>query len=162
MKLDLSRLGFRAIGESWVLETTCNQVAVIAIGGKFSHPGELCRTVCVRALCMRTAQEVVPSGFAKEPLDYPIKLSPTDVLAFDSADWNYTSTLLQSPRGYLTCQEECDKLAAAIQRTLLPWVETLDRSVWLEQISANGQDGWIERMWIEDLASNNRLVDVPS
>ena len=151
MELNLESHGFVAEDESWWLNTGDSQISIIAIGGKYSRPNALCRTVCVRSQLMRTQEEIVPTGMAREPLDYPVKLSPGLTVRFNHDRWVYESRLLDYPFGYLESQEQCDQLVNAIVEKLLPWAKGLTAESWLNQLTEHGKDGWIERLWIEDL-----------
>lgn len=102
---------------------------------------------------MRNTEEVVPKGFVNNPFDYPVKMEPKEIISFDQKSWRYASRLLNYPYGYLASQKDCDKLVKAIETRILPWARDLDQVSWIHEIQTQGERGWIENLWIEDLTT---------
>ena len=152
----LTKLGFVSRGKSFVRTVNDRQLAIIALTGRFSQAGAKCFVICFRHTFLRDLESEIPDPFPLNAHNFPVKLSP-DELQFLSIDsWQYRSDLLRYPFGYLSSQKQASQFVHLVATCLLPWSEALTASKLHEEILQHGQDGYIERIWLDDYT--NRIT----
>jgi hypothetical protein len=133
---------YRLINGQW-------QVAFIRSGGKFQQPGCVTFVICVRHTSMRNV-EGERQSVEKEPFAYPFKLIMRHV---QRQDFKYRSTLLNYETETLERSADWSSVLRGLEDTIPAWLRSLDVATLSKQIVSGGEDGYIERLWVEDLAA---------
>jgi hypothetical protein len=125
---------------------------------RYQSPVKL--TLVIRHRFLRDRQERIPEQPPTEPSDYPVKIAPSHAEAILSPQWRYQphnlgrwpSDTIPYPqwstaqlRAALTPIGEC------LEALLPDLCDLLTPQRMLEQLRANGEDAWCERLWIADL-----------
>ena len=146
----LIEVGFVSRGKSFTHTDHESQLALISLSGRSSRPGKKCIVVCFRHTFLSDVNSELPVPFPLEPTSYPVKLAPNELNALSIDTWKYRSDLLQYPKGYLSSPEDAAQFVQDVTNNLLPWSESLTPKVLMDEIVCNGQDGYVERLWIDD------------
>lgn len=150
--------GFKASGKSLYIEKEDCALALIRLGGKFSVPGTICHTFCFRHQFLRNLREENPKKFEKEVFAYPIKLEPSRISSIGKEGWCYTPTNLRYPNERIDFSTRRENVVLAelkcLRQDLIEAAEFLPEALTPEmmqnQIQENGEDAWVERIWVED------------
>jgi len=124
------------------------QVAFIRHGGRFQTPGEVAFVVGLRKTFLRD-RERQHSEIPKEAHDYPFKLSLDDL---SSRKLRYVSRLLNYDLSSLESSDGWERILELLNKKLPRMLESYSGSKLRKEIKKYGQDGYIEQVWVEDLA----------
>lgn len=123
------------------------QVAFVRKGGRYQRPAEVAFVLCVRHRKMRNQNQAAPD-FEREPLSYPYKFTLSEV---EAGQLNYGGRLLNYGHSTLDAMQSWESVYDALTVSIPSWLSTLSREQFCNHVAERGQDGWIERMWLEDL-----------
>ncbi len=153
----LSR-GFKASGKTLYTENNECTLALIRLGGRKSSPGTICHTFCFRHSFLRNLNKEFPKKFEKEVFAYPIKFEPSKISSIGKEGWRYIPTNLNYPTERIDFSKKKENhLIAELKQLQSDLLEAcgflpkiLKSEVMEYQIRENGEDAWIERIWLED------------
>ncbi len=141
--------GWSVRGKSYAT-FTCGewQLSFIRFGGKFQKPGMVTFVVCARHRCLRDLEKCIPAE-SKNPNDYPFKLTLAEIksgpIRYQSRLLNYELSDYPMVDDWLPVYDQIRKAGEYFGK--------LD-SLWLQgQMDQLDSPGYIERIWIEDLAA---------
>ncbi len=124
------------------------QIAFIRLGGRYQRPGNITFIVCVRHTDLRNLDGQI-NPVEKEPHSYPFKLTLHEI---ELGKLSYQSKLLNYETTDLAISDDWGRLIIALDDTLPEWLKSLSKRVLLEQITSVGESGYMEKVWLEDLA----------
>jgi hypothetical protein len=124
------------------------QVAFIRMGGRYQQAGTVAFVVCIRHTNMRNldAQHL---EIDKEPHSYPFKFTLEDIT---KENFQYQTKLLNYDMSLLPTDDGWSKLYEGMEQKIPSWLSTLTRKKLGHQINKFGNSGYIEKIWLEDLA----------
>lgn len=149
----LSEAGFKTRGKTlyWSDEERC--LSLIRMEGRMQRPGAITHIACFRHNFLRDLNEAVPSAASTEVFAYPFKFLPLEAsaipeyhpmnLSFETESIDYSG----SPSAVL---DRLVSLRIQMVHNHLPSAMKLSPPRALDQIRQNGEDAWIEKLWIED------------
>ena len=132
----------KTFGNAW-------QVAFIRMGGKFQSPGNVTFVVCVRSTNLRNL-DGERSETEKEPHSYPFKFTLDDIR---KRRFKYQCQLNSYEMSDFGMTDDRSEILRAIETTIHTWLTTYSRSALAEEIAKYGEDGYIEKIWLEDLSA---------
>ena len=124
------------------------QIAFVRLGGKFQTPGRITFVICVRHMCMRNLEREL-NPIEKEPFSYPFKLTLRQI---EQDELTYRSTNLNYEHSELGVSDDWHCVLAALEVALPKWLSSQTPQTLKQQIADYGEDAYIERLWLEDLA----------
>ncbi len=149
---------FQSSGKSIYYKNETHTVSLIRLGGRMSVLGGVSHLLCCRHSFLRNLDEKIPDKFEAEVFAYPIKVKPSNVKkGFFGVSLNYEPQNLN--HDYETfiyadkSDEEVREYLAKILNSLTVvkyWFINQPYSKLASQISTNGTNAWIEKLWIED------------
>lgn len=146
----LSESGWHVPNRSFAVKALVSdwQVAFIRHSGRFQRPGEIAFVIGIRKTFLRD-REKRHIEIAKEAHDYPFKLNLDDLsarkLKYSSRLFNYDLSSLKSEDGW-------EKVFELLNQKLSRMLKSYSGSKLLKEIKKYGKNGYVERIWAEDLA----------
>jgi len=135
-------LACKTIGNTW-------QVTFIRLGGKFQKPGKVTFLVCVRSTNLRNL-DGERKEIEKEPHSYPFKFTLDDIRKHR---FKYQCQLNNYEVSELGVADDWSEILRAIEMTIPTWLNTYSQAALAQEIAKNGEDGYIEKIWLEDLST---------
>jgi len=153
---DLVEMGFKSYGRSLSYSEEKNNISLIRLGGRKAAPGQISHLLCFRHTFLPNLNDYVPTKFESEVFSYPIKLKPSSLAKNEEFSLRYCPQNLnyryESFDFLIASDEEVEHYLQDVNRSirkLLDWCSE-SRVKWLEnQIKKNGENAWVERMWLE-------------
>lgn len=136
---------YRALGNGW-------QIAFIRLGGKFQKQGKVTFVVCVRRADLRNI-DGERNEIEKEPNSYPFKFTLDDIR---KRRFNYQCQLNSYEVSDFGMADDWSEILRAIEVSIPAWLVTYSQTALADQIEKNGEDSYIEKIWLEDLSSAGR------
>ncbi len=154
----LAPIGFCVSGKSIHLFSGISHVSLIRLGGRFSMAGSAAWTLCFRHTFLRELTELrVVSGAGLATEQYPFKFTVSELMdgrtemryysrlsRFDHDRLEYANLDSGEVRERLCC------MAKFIGHRFVPWALAVIPELACEQIQRYGEEGWAERIWVED------------
>ena len=131
------------VGEVW-------QIAFIRMGGKFQRPGKVTFVICVRSKNLRNV-EGEHQAVEKEPHSYPFKLTLDDI---GRRRFEYQCKLNSYDMSEVGMTDDWHIVQRALEITIPTWLGSYTQSSLAEEIAKNGDGGYIEKIWLEDLSAD--------
>jgi hypothetical protein len=131
----------REFGGGW-------QVCFVRLGGKFQQPGRIAFVICVRHSCMRNVEREL-NPIEKDPFSYPFKLTLRQI---EEGLLTYHSTNLNYEHSELDVSADWQRVFSALEGAVPKWLSLQTPWTLKQQIVEHGEDAYIERIWLEDLA----------
>ena len=125
------------------------QIAFIRLGGKFQAKGAVSFVICIRSTDMRNLNGEY-TEFEKEPHAYPFKLTFEELRR---GQFSYQCKLNNYERSEIGMEDDWSGVLRAIKVTIPTWLGSYSAETLAKQIRENGEDGYIEWIWLEDLES---------
>ena len=149
----LSEVGFKVRGKTlyWRDEERC--LSLIRMGGRMQRPGAISHVACFRHNFLRDLNEVVPSAVPTEVFAYPFKFLPLEASAipeYHPTNLNFKTESVDYSGSASALLDMLVSLRTQMIHNHLPSAKKLCPSRALDQIRRNGEDAWIEALWIED------------
>ncbi|MBF7073492.1 hypothetical protein ISG33_08805 [Glaciecola sp. MH2013] len=153
-----NKAGFVKSGKSVYFKNEIHTIALMRLGGRMAAAGSISYLICCRHSFLRNADEIIPEKLEKDVFAYPIKIKPTEVkkglfglgikytpknLNFDFEVFTYSNKSEVEVKQYLA------KVSKAVD-LIKEWFINQPPSKLAFQISTNGTNSWIEKLWIED------------
>ena len=132
----------KILGNGW-------QVAFVRMGGKYQRPGKITFVVCVRSMNLRNL-DGERNEIEKEPHSYPFKFTFDDIRKHR---FKYQCKLNNYELSEFGIAEDWSEILRAIEIAIPTWLNTYSQTALAGEIAKKGEDGYIERIWIEDLSS---------
>ena len=133
---------YRTLGNGW-------QIAFIRMGGKFQKPRKVTFVVCVRCADLRNI-DGERNEIEKGPHSYPFKFTLDDIR---KRRFNYQCQLNSYEMSDFGMADDWSEILRAIEITIPAWLDTYSQAALAEQIAKNGEDGYMEKIWLDDLSS---------
>jgi hypothetical protein len=89
------------------------------------------------------------NAIEKEPFSYPFKLTLRQI---QEDELMYRSTNLNYEHSQLGVSDDWQAVLAALTVTVPKWLSSQTPQTLKQQITEHGDDSYIERIWLEDLA----------
>jgi len=124
------------------------QVAFVRLGGRFQRPGGITFVICVRHRCMRNLEREL-NPIEKEPFSYPFKLTLRQI---EQEELTYRSLNLNYEHSQLGVSDDWQCVLTALAVAVPKWLSSQTPQTLKQQIAEYGEDSYIERLWLEDLA----------
>lgn len=146
---NLETFGWKTQGKSFAFFDVDHdwQFAFIRLGGRLHRSGYIGFVVCARHQQNRNLDGEVSSE-NKEPHSYPYKFTFDEI---EQNDFEYKCKLENYNLTYLPEDSGWEIFEDALRNTLLNWISGHSVSKLRNEIERNGEGGYIEKMWIEDL-----------
>jgi hypothetical protein len=125
------------------------QISFIRLGGKFQQPGMVAFVICVRSTNLRNL-EGEHQEIEKEPHSYPFKLTLAEV---GKHRFRYQSKLNNYKSTDRSMTDDWSAVLRALEIVLPTWLSSYSLSALAKDIAKRGEDGYIERIWLEDLSA---------
>jgi hypothetical protein len=126
------------------------QISFIRMGGRFQKPGTVTFVICVRSTNLRNLdgehQEV-----EKEPHSYPFKLTLAEI---DKRRLKYQSKLNNYEMTDLAMTGDWSAVLRALEEVLPEMLGSYSQAALAKDIAKRGEDGYIEKIWLEDLSAS--------
>lgn len=132
----------RTIGGVW-------QISFIRMGGKFQQPGMVTFVICVRSTNLRNL-EGEHQEIEKGPHSYPFKLTLAEI---GNRRFRYQSKLNNYQMTDFAMTDDWSVVLRALETDLPTWLDSYSLSALAKDIARRGEDGYIEKIWLEDLAA---------
>lgn len=124
------------------------QISFIRMGGKFQKPGTVTFVICVRSTNLRNL-EGARQEIEKEPHSYPFKLTLAEI---GKRRFRYQSKLNNYKMTDLGMNDDWSTVQRALEMVLPNWLGSYSQSALAKDIAKRGKDGYIEKIWLEDLS----------
>ena len=131
------------------------QIAFIRMGGKFQSPGTVTFVICVRSTNLRNL-EGERREIEKEPHCYPFKLTLDEI---ERRRFEYQCKLNNYEKSEIKMADDWSNVLRALEVSIPTWLISYSQAALAQEISENGEDGYIERIWLEDLAPADSTGD---
>ena len=125
------------------------QAAFVRIGGRYQLRGQVAFVVCIRHISLRDCEEE-HRDVVKGPHDYPFKLTLEDLA---SGNLQYKSKLLQYDLSYMDMESDWSSLFATLNTWIPDQLASYSKAKLCDEILRLGSNGYIEKVWAEDLAA---------
>ena len=135
-------LAYRVFGGAW-------QVSFVRLGGKFQRPGQVAFVICVRHMSMRNV-EGERRAVEKDPFSYPFRLTMQQI---ERGDLRYAPSLLNYEYSELGAESDWSPVQRAVEVSLPKWLATRTPQHLHQEIADLGENAYIEKLWLDDLAS---------
>jgi len=126
------------------------QIAFIRMGGRLHRPGSICFVICIRHKLNRNLDEQIPT-IEKEPHSYPYKLTMQEIV---NQKFSYQCKLNNYDVSYKATDSDWNEVTAILESTIPNWLNSHSSANLREEIKSNGEDGYIEKLWIDDLQND--------
>jgi hypothetical protein len=149
----LLEAGFKCRGKTlyWRDDERC--LSLIRMGGRMQRPGAITYVACFRHNFLRDLNEVVPGPVSTEVFSYPFKFLPSEARAipeYHPMNLNFETEIIDYSGTLSTVSDKLVSLRTQMIHNHLPSAKQLSPARVLDQIRRNGEDAWIEALWIED------------
>ena len=124
------------------------QVAFVRMGGKFQLPGQVAFVVCIRHTSLRD-REKVRREVVKEPFDFPFKLTTQDIT---SGVLRYSGKLLGFDMSTSGFNDDWSANFSLLNEAVPRQLSSYSAAQLRKEIVQYGESGYIEEIWVEDLA----------
>lgn len=157
----LLNLGFERQGKNIFFVSPMHAISLIRLGGRMSREGCISHTLCCRHTYLRNLNKELSQGFENDVFSYPIKLKPNSLrngllglnIKYSPQNLNFEYEVYEfANKSEKEVHNYCEQTVKNILK-IKKWFEELRPSKLASQISQNGTDAWIERLWIEDYKS---------
>lgn len=146
---NLETFGWRTRGKSFAFIDFGQdwQFAFIRLGGRLQRSGHIGFVVCARHQQNRNLDGEISSE-NKEPHSYPYKFTIDEI---GESDFEYKCRLENFNLTYLPENSGWEIVEDALRNALPDWINSHSGLKLRSEIEKNGEGGYIEKMWIEDL-----------
>jgi hypothetical protein len=161
--IPLSEAGFKTHGKTlyWSDDERC--LSLIRMGGRMQRPGAITHVACFRHNFLRDLNEVIPSAVSTEVFAYPFKFLPLEASAipeYRPMNLNFETESIDYSESDSAVVDRLVSLRTQMIHNHLPSAKKLSPSRALYQIRQNGEDAWIEALWIEDYEHHIEKIQI--
>ncbi len=149
---NLEEAGWTIQGKSYAFKLIHNdwQVAFVRLGGRAQRSGFISFVICVRHLLNQNLDGEV-STTNKEPHSYPYKFTTEELR---NNRYEYQCKLNNYELTYLESDSEWGEIQGLLENVVPRWLSHHSSAKLLNEIKRNGEGGYIENLWIEDLQND--------
>jgi hypothetical protein len=149
----LLEVGFKSRGKLlfWKDEVSC--LSLIRMGGRFLCPNAITHVCCFRHNFLRELNEQIPNPVSTEVFAYPFKFLPLETSAipeYHPMNLSFETESIDFSGSASNVAERLVSLRVQMIHNHLPSAKLRTPELALEQIRRDGENAWIERLWIED------------
>lgn len=131
------------------------QIAFIRMRGRFQRPGKITFVICVRSTNLRNLEQE-HREIEKEPHSYPFKLTIDEI---GKQRFEYQCKLNNYEMSEVGMADDWSNVLRALEDSIPTWLVSYSQSTLAQEIAKNGEDGYIEQIWIADLVSTASSSD---
>jgi hypothetical protein len=133
---------YSVVGNEW-------QISFVRLRGRWQIPGHVTFVICVRHTSLRDlAGDHHP--IEMEPHCHPFKFTIEDI---QEMKLRYQSKLLNYEMNTLAVSGDWSPALAAVTDTIPKWLASYSKTALHSEIQRFGQGGYIEKIWLADLAN---------
>lgn len=153
-----NKSGFLQSGKSLYFKNDMHTIGLIRLGGRMSVPGGISHVLCCRHSFLRNMDQKISEKHETEVFAYPIKMKPSEIkkglfglnVKYQPQNLKYGYEVFKFSD---KSDEEVKRYLAHLSKTLTvvrEWFVKQPPSKLASEISSNGTNAWIEKLWIED------------
>lgn len=105
--------------------------------------------ICVRSTNLRNLEQE-HREVEKEPHSYPFKLTLYEI---GKRRFEYQCKLSSYEMSEIGMADDWSDVIRALEVSIPTWLVSYNQSALAQEITENGEDGYIEKIWLEDLVS---------
>lgn len=123
------------------------QIAFIRMGGRCQSPGKVTFVICVRSTNLRNLEQE-HREIEKEPHSYPFKLTIDEI---GKQRFEYQCKMNNYEMSEIGIADDWSNVLRALEVSSPTWLVSYSQSALAQEIAKNGEDSYIEKIWLEDL-----------
>ncbi|MER2495357.1 hypothetical protein ABS858_04580 [Vibrio neptunius] len=151
----LLELGFKCKNKSiYYIDDEIN-ISLIRLGGKMATPGGISHVLCFRHTYLPNLSGEVPDDFENDVFSYPLKLKPSEIrgiwgvkATYEPKNLSYDFERIEfKSKSRAILLKDLERLKKDIL-AFLKWAKSSNASKLPQQIRQNGEQAWIEGLWL--------------